>query len=111
MGFERVRSGFEHGIGIFFARDFYYKVKEYAPIIILFIVCFAAPIAISLYFFRKLNDISSSMEQNRSSKIILSVKTNRSIRNSSNGCAGFLCTLRRNSCIRHHELNNCLFKL
>ena len=63
MFIKRATRGFQYGLGYLFARDFYSKSKELGPTILIIILCIAGPIAISLYFFRKINDLVYSMSQ------------------------------------------------
>ena len=63
MFVRRATSGFQYGLGFLFARDFYSKSKELGPSILIIILCIAGPIAISLYFFRKINNVVYSILQ------------------------------------------------
>ena len=63
MFIKRATRGFQYGLGYLFARDFYSKSKELGPAILIIIFCIAGPIAISLYFFRKINDLVYSISQ------------------------------------------------
>ena len=60
---NRTKSGVQHGLEFFAAEDIYNTSKEYSWVIFAFLLVFVGPIAITLYFFRKINHFVYSILQ------------------------------------------------